>query len=86
MWQSDAVGMLQCPEEGTPLSLADAELVKRLNTAIRAGVLRNRTGSVVTDELDGALVRADAAVAYPIIDGIPVLISDDAIPLDQLHD
>jgi len=86
MWQSDVVGMLRCPDEGTPLSIADAELVKRLNAAIRNGTLRNRSGGTVASELDGALVRADFAVVYPIIDNIPVLLSDDAIPLDQLSE
>jgi len=32
--------------------------------------------------LDAALVREDGCVAYPIHDGIPVLITEEAIPLD----
>lgn len=32
--------------------------------------------------LDAALVRVDGAIAYPIRDEIPLLLPEDAIPLD----
>jgi uncharacterized protein YbaR (Trm112 family) len=34
--------------------------------------------------LDGGLLKASGDVIYPIVDGIPVLVRDEAIPLDQL--
>ena len=33
-------------------------------------------------QLDAALVREDGRVAYPVRDGIPVLIAEEAVPLD----
>lgn len=35
-----------------------------------------------TPPAEAALVREDGLVAYPIRDGIPVLVSEEALPLD----
>jgi len=48
--------------------------------------LRNRAGRVIERALDDCLVKASGDLAYPIIDGIPVLVREEAIPLDQLGD
>ena len=76
--------ILRCPEDRSVLSLADPELVTRLNSAIRAGRLRNRRGQTVEAPLDGGLVRAAGDLLYPIVDEIPVLLQDEAIPLDRV--
>ena len=67
-----------------PLRLAEADLVARLNEAVATGTLRNMAGSALSEALDGALVREDARVAYPIIEGIPHLLVDEGILLLQL--
>lgn len=72
---------LTCPENHAPLHLADDPLLGRLNKAIAAGALKNRSGRTLEDRLQGGLVRADHAVLYPIIDDIPVLLVDEGIPL-----
>jgi uncharacterized protein YbaR (Trm112 family) len=46
--------------------------------------LHNLAGQSITQPVDGALVRKDKKLLYPIIDGIPVMLSDQAIPLDQI--
>ena len=73
--------LLACPEDRTPLSLADEELLGTLNRAIAAGEVKNRLGQLVEQHLAGGLVRQDKTLLYPIIDGIPVLLIDEAIPL-----
>lgn len=77
--------MLRCPETRTPLALADAALLNRINSEIRAGRLRNRGDQVIAEPLDGGLVRQDNAMLYPIVRDIPVLLADEGIPLDQLR-
>jgi uncharacterized protein YbaR (Trm112 family) len=44
----------------------------------------NRGGQHVTEPIEGGLVRADAAILYPILDGIPIMLVDEGIPLRQL--
>lgn len=80
----ELLAMLRCPEDHSRLSLADAELMQRLNAAAASGRLKNRAGQNVEKPLDGALVRADQQVAYPIIDAIPILLVDEGIRLAEL--
>jgi uncharacterized protein YbaR (Trm112 family) len=77
--------ILVCPLDRTPLGAADPELVARLNRAITAGQIKNRGGQLVREAVQEGLVRRDKTVLYPIIDNIPVLVVDDAIPLDQIR-
>ncbi len=82
MIDKDLLKILVCPENHTPLSLADESLVDRLNRAAAAGTLKNRVGQPVQSGLEGGLVREDGTLFYPIIDGIPVLLIEEGIPLD----
>ena len=84
MLSAEFISLLVCPENRTPLKQADEELVARLNAQVGAGQLKNRGGQVLSKRLDGALVRADGQIAYPIVDEIPVLLIDEGIPLDQI--
>ncbi|MCP4641855.1 MAG: Trm112 family protein, partial [bacterium] len=68
----------------TPVALAEDDLVKRANGAIEAGTLKNRGGESVEQKIDGGLVREDKAYMYAIRDDIPIMLIDEAIPLDQL--
>ncbi len=76
--------MLVCPETRTPLKLASGQLVAALNARVSQRVLTNRAGDVLEQPLDGGLLRQDGTMLYPIIDRIPVLLVDEAIPLEQL--
>ena len=78
------LGMLRCPENRTPLRLADDALVRQLNAAAAAGRLENVAGNAVSQRLDGGLVREDGRVVYPIVEGIPRLLTDEGIPTAQV--
>jgi uncharacterized protein YbaR (Trm112 family) len=84
MLSRDFLAMVRCPENRTPLALADQPLMAQINRAIAAGRLKNRAGQTLSRSLDGGLVREDHAVLYPIIDQIPILLFDEGIFLDQL--
>ncbi len=73
------LAMLRCPEDRSLLTMADDAVLSRLNAALSTGRLQNRGGKSVEKPLDGALLRADGKVAYPIIDQIPILLIDEGI-------
>jgi uncharacterized protein YbaR (Trm112 family) len=76
--------ILCCPETREDVSLADSALVERLNAAIAQGILKNRRGVAVTERIDGGLVRKDGKYVYPIRQDIPIMLVDEALPLESL--
>ena len=79
------LAILRCPEDHSQLRPANAELLARVNLAVEAGRLNNRAGKRVEQRMDGGLVRVGNDVLYPIVDQIPVMLPDEAIPLWQLE-
>ena len=78
------LNVLVCPEDRTPLVKADKQLLTKLNHAIKAGHIESNGGQPIEKTIKAGLVRADNAVLYPVVDGIPVLLIDEAIALSQL--
>jgi uncharacterized protein YbaR (Trm112 family) len=80
----ELLDILACPETKQSLTLAEADLLATLNERISQGKLTNRSGQPVTEAIDGGLVRADRRYLYPIRDEIPIMLIDEAIPLEDL--
>lgn len=81
MIDQDFLAMLVCPTSRQPLRAATADEVARLNDAIRRGGVSNRGGTAVAVPWAEALATKDGAWLYPIQDGIPILLANEAIPL-----
>ena len=81
MVNSDLLRILRCPETHQRLTLADTALVAQINETIASGHTRNRAGQPVTGKIHSALVREDGKFLYPVRDGIPVMLIDEAILL-----
>ena len=75
--------ILACPETKQSLTLASAALLSTLNARIQQGTLNNRQGTVVTEPIQQGLVREDGRYLYPIRDDIPIMLIDEAIPLNE---
>jgi uncharacterized protein len=84
MLNPELLKILVCPETKQGLKPADAGILARVNDAVGEGRLRNRGGERVRDGLEEGLVREDGRVLYPVREGIPVMLLDEAISLDPL--
>jgi uncharacterized protein YbaR (Trm112 family) len=76
--------ILRCPVTHKGLNVAKRDLLARVNTAIESGAISNRDGTVLTEPLDEALVTDDEKLAYPVSNGIPVLLEGESISLEQV--
>ncbi len=79
------LNLLRCPVTHKGLSLARREMLGRVNTAIQAGAMSNRDGTVLSESLSEALVTDDSKLLYPVVNGIPVLLEGESISLGQLE-
>jgi len=72
--------MLVCPATRKPLREVPAAALQALNAAIQRGGVVNRGGAAVTAPLQAGLQPEGEAVVYPVQDGIPILLTTEAIP------
>ncbi|MGD8324258.1 MAG: Trm112 family protein [Gammaproteobacteria bacterium] len=75
--------ILCCPLTHMPLEKLAPERLARLNDSIAAGAVKNESRQVLAEPLAGALMTRDGKLAYPVRDGIPVLLIDQGIALSQ---
>lgn len=80
----DLLAILVCPETHQPLRLAPVEIVEKLKALQADGKLLNRAGQPFSEPLQAALVREDGQYAYPVCDDIPIMLIDEALPLQQI--
>ena len=78
------LSMLRCPIEGSELQLADPALLQRVQTAIQQGTARDRLEQKVSEGVEAGLVNRSETWFFPVRHGIPTLVADEAIRLDQL--
>jgi uncharacterized protein len=84
MVDQELLDMLCCPETKEDVSLAEAGVIAEVNRRIEAGQLKNRGGEAVKEKMEAGLVRADRKYLYPIREDIPIMLIDEAIPLEGL--
>lgn len=77
--------ILVCPESHQKLHEAPDSLIAELNKLVAAKELKNRSGHVIKDVMESGLVREDRKLFYPVRDGIPVMLLDEAVVLEALN-
>lgn len=78
----DLINILRCPESQQELTMADAELLSKLNRGIDQKQLKNHAGELVEEPLEAGLIRSDRQRLYPIKDGFPIMLIDETIDLE----
>ncbi len=73
--------ILVCPKSKQPLREATGEELAQVNNAIQQGQAHNDAGDKVEQPLESGLIPEEGNVIYPVRDGIPVLLTSEAIPL-----
>ena len=76
--------ILRCPVSHKGLAVLKKDRLAEINAAIAAGNILTHDGSKVAEPLHEALITDDGKRIYPVADGIPVLLEDDSIGLEQL--
>jgi len=85
MVDPELLEILVCPESKSPVHLADEALLERVNRAVTEARMVTRGGRTLTEPLEAGLVRSDGRLLYPIQDGIPVMLLDEALPLEGIE-
>lgn len=76
--------ILRCPVSHKGLQILKKDKLAIVNAAIDAGTLTNQEGATLSAHLSEALVTDDGKRLYPVDDGIPVLLEDESISMEQL--
>jgi len=79
MLDAELLDILVCPDTHQPLRFADEELLGEINASVSRGELLSRSGTVVAQALQAALVTEDGRRIYPVRDDIPIMLLDESI-------
>jgi uncharacterized protein YbaR (Trm112 family) len=84
MIDAELLALLVCPATHQDVTLATPDEVGRLNAAIGEGCVQTAGGKPVAQPVEGALIRTDRSIAYPIRDGIPVMLVAEGLAISQV--
>jgi uncharacterized protein YbaR (Trm112 family) len=84
MLPPELLSLLVCPETHQDVTEASPAETAQLIEAIRAGDVLTVAGKAADPALEGALIRADRAVAYPIREGIPVMLIAEGLAIARV--
>ena len=74
-----------CPVTHVPLKVLPRGELQQLNQLIDAGRIKARDDATVRGSWEAGLITEDGKLAYPIRDGIPVLLEESAVHMSQVN-
>jgi uncharacterized protein len=74
--------LLCCPATHQPLRRMSVAELESLKQRIQSGKVQSVSGDTVMPPIDGALVREDEKIAYPIRNEIPLLLVEAGLNLE----
>ena len=77
--------ILCCPVSKQPVFPLSKEILAALNTAIAAGHVTQANDTVVETPLGEGLITKNKQRIYRIDDGIPVMLEEESIAVDQIE-
>jgi uncharacterized protein YbaR (Trm112 family) len=83
-FDTNLLDIVCCPATRQPMVSMSSATLARLNSLVREQKLRDHDDALVTEELKEALMTDDGKIAYPVVNGIPVLLVERGISLSQL--
>ena len=83
MINKELLDILCCPETKQDIEYLEGDVIKKINSEIENGSLKNRADELVKEPIDAGLLREDRKYIYPIREDIPIMLIDEAIPFEQ---
>lgn len=83
MITKELLDILCCPETKQDIQYIEGEVIEKINKKIKSGLLKNRNAEIVKEPIDAGLLRQDRKYIYPIKDGIPIMLIEEAIPFEE---
>lgn len=74
---AELLKILVCPENKSRVRPLGIEELSELNKRIESGKIRSRNGVVINKPIEGALIREDGKVVYPIRESIPIMLIEE---------
>ena len=81
----ELLNILVCPVTKLSVRLLSKSNLQILNQMISEGGLQNASGKCVDSQFSQALITQNNTMIYPVKDGIPIMLEDQAIPVNQLE-
>jgi uncharacterized protein YbaR (Trm112 family) len=85
MLNPELLALLVCPETHQDVALALPDEIAQINASIAQGLVHTTAGVAVEQPVEAALIRIDRRVAYPIRDGIPVMLVPEGLDLTPVN-